>query len=231
MTLNDSYFSCPNRRGKAVCQVDLDSDNSFICVHCGESTIGRNDGTLMIEVMNDIFDGQPEKCIMVQQVNCQGVMGSGLAKAIRDKYPVVYEHYRAEYELGLLELGYTSYIEVEENKLVANICGQDRYGRDGKQYTNYEALRKGLEDVKMMAEALNLTVVLPTKIGCGLGGGDWEGVVLPMIDEVFRGDLIAFVFQGGDDINDESKKGTRQKHRSYGTRPFTSNGEGEIQDF
>ena len=28
---------------------------------------------------------------IVQQVNCQGVMGAGLAKAIADKWPVVYD--------------------------------------------------------------------------------------------------------------------------------------------
>ena len=28
------------------------------------------------------------------QVNCQGVMGSGVAKAIRDKWPQVYEEYK-----------------------------------------------------------------------------------------------------------------------------------------
>jgi O-acetyl-ADP-ribose deacetylase (regulator of RNase III) len=191
----DSRWSCPDRRRNAVCQTyGLDPH----CVHCGENTLGRSDGTLVISVMNDIFDGQPNKCIMVQQVNCRGKMGSGLAKAIREKYPMVYEHYRAEYELGLLELGYTSYIEVEENKFVANICGQDRYGYDGKQYTNYEALRKGLEDVKMMAHELNVDVVIPYRLGCGLGGGDWN-YVSKMIDEVFKGDLVAFIFQGGDE--------------------------------
>jgi O-acetyl-ADP-ribose deacetylase (regulator of RNase III) len=118
-------------------------------------------------------------------------MGSGLAKAIRDKYPQVYEHYRAEFELGVLQLGYTSYIQVDENKYISNICGQYSYGRDGKRYTDYEALRTGLEDVKIMAQALKVSVVLPANLGCGLGGGDWNGVVLPMIEEIFNDFVIA----------------------------------------
>lgn len=151
---------------------------------------------MVIHVMNDIFKGQPNECIIVQQVNCRGVMGRGLAKSIRDKYPQVYEHYMAEYQLGILELGYTSYIEVEPNKFVANICGQYNYGRNGL-FTNYKALQKGLEDVKMMAEALNVNVAIPYRLGCGNGGGDWEGKVLPMIEEIFKDSTITFVFKGG----------------------------------
>jgi O-acetyl-ADP-ribose deacetylase (regulator of RNase III) len=175
--------------------------------------------------MNDIFDGQPNKCIIVQSVNCQGKMGSGLAKAIRDKYPQVYDLYRAEYELEMLELGYTSYIEVEPDKYVANICGQEFYGYDGKQYTNYDALRNGLEDVKMMAQALNVDVVIPYRIGCGLGGGDWDGVVLPMVEEVFKEGLVAFLFQGGDE-NYERKEGVRNN-----TKFVKSNGQDDVHNF
>ena len=35
----------------------------------------------------------PQKCI-AHQVNCQGVMGSGVAKAIRNEYPKVYKEYK-----------------------------------------------------------------------------------------------------------------------------------------
>jgi len=28
--------------------------------------------------------------VMVSQVNCRGVMGAGVAKAIRDRWPIVY---------------------------------------------------------------------------------------------------------------------------------------------
>lgn len=225
----NTHFSCPNRRGSAVCQVDYNSDDWVHCIHCGESLIGRSD-TMLIHVMNDIFDGQPNKCIMVQQVNTKGKMGSGLAKAIRERYPQVYEHYRGEYELGLLELGYTSYIEVDTDKFVANICGQDNYGYDGKQYTNYEALRSGLEDVKMMANALKVDIIIPYRIGCGLGGGDWNGVVLPMVEEIFKDGLVAFVYQGGDEDYDktQNREESRQKFRSNNTGLIDTDGQGNV---
>ena len=40
----------------------------------------------------DIFDSGAD--IICHQVNCQGVMGSGLAKQIRERYPIVYEEYK-----------------------------------------------------------------------------------------------------------------------------------------
>lgn len=221
----DTHISCPDRRGDAVCQIDYSSDDWVHCIHCGQSLIGRSN-TMIIHVMNDIFDGQPNSCIIVQQVNTQGRMASGLAKAIRNKYPQVYDHYRAEYELELLKLGYTSYIEVEHNKYVANICGQEFYGRDGKRYTDYEALRTGLEDVKIMAEALKVDVVIPNKLGCGLGGGDWNGVVLPMIEEIFKDGIVAFVFQGGDeDYVERDKEKSGQNFRNNHTGPIHNDGE------
>lgn len=33
--------------------------------------------------------------IIVQQVNCHGIMGAGLAKQIRDKWPSAYDSYQA----------------------------------------------------------------------------------------------------------------------------------------
>ena len=32
--------------------------------------------------------------VICHQVNCQGVMGSGIAKQIRDTYPIVYDNYK-----------------------------------------------------------------------------------------------------------------------------------------
>ena len=41
----------------------------------------------------DIFDSNADA--IVHQVNCQGVMGAGVARQVRDKYPNVYVEYRA----------------------------------------------------------------------------------------------------------------------------------------
>ena len=45
----------------------------------------------------NLLDAQT--AVIAHQVNCQGVMGSGVAKQIRDKWTNVYTAYRAEYDL------------------------------------------------------------------------------------------------------------------------------------
>ena len=48
----------------------------------------------MIEIYDcsvfDVFSN-----VIARQVNCQGVMGSRVAKQIRDKYPEVYTQYKS----------------------------------------------------------------------------------------------------------------------------------------
>jgi len=73
--------------------------------------------------------------IICHQVNCQGVMGAGLARQVRAKYPQVYAPYRAYCATGNV-LGTVLFVPVSDNNIIANIFGQDKYGRD-RQYTDY----------------------------------------------------------------------------------------------
>lgn len=117
-------------------------------------------------------------CI-VHSVNMQGVMGSGVARAIKQQYPLAYTSYRKAYELGKLKLGYVDWVLVADGLFVANCVGQYFYGTDGKRYTNYAALAVAFYDVIEQMRICNdlypdsdTTINFP-KIGAGLGGGDW----------------------------------------------------------
>lgn len=129
--------------------------------------------------------------IIVQQVNCQGVMGAGLAKQIRQKYPRVYEHYSGV--CGMADsplLGVVCYVRVSPTLLIASVFGQEFYGRNPNiVYTNYDALRTGLADVAVVAKALGSQVYAPHGIGCGLANGDWN-VVLSIIEETIPDAII-----------------------------------------
>ena len=96
------------------------------------------------------------------QVNCQGVMGSGVAKQIRGKWPEVFDKYK---------------------QAIINIFGQLKFGRDGQRYTNFEALCRGCREIANNVSPGD-TIAMPYKIGCGLGGGDW-GRVMDMLTDVF----------------------------------------------
>lgn len=147
--------------------------------------------------MIQIFDGDLLESgaeVICHQVNCQGRMGSGIAKQIRNKYPEVYLRYaevcsRATSSAILLGKAYGVYIDAG-NKIVFNLFAQDSYGFDGKQYTNLEALKSCFIDVLRKTEGLeenaghSLRIAIPYKIGCVRGGANWEDVYA-IIEEVF----------------------------------------------
>ena len=47
----------------------------------------------MKHVYGDIFDSDSDA--ILHQVNCQWVMESDIAKQVKDRYPAVYQHYKA----------------------------------------------------------------------------------------------------------------------------------------
>ena len=123
--------------------------------------------------------------IIAHQVNARGVMGSGVALAIKTKYPEVFKSYREFFETGNLKLGKVDFAKTNDGKIVANMCGQDKYGKDGKQYTDYEALEKCFDKTERYMKENGIdTIAFPYKIGCGTGGGDWN-IVFGMIKEYF----------------------------------------------
>lgn len=133
--------------------------------------------------------------IIMHQVNCQGVMGSGVAKQIKEKYPSVYAAYSSwckehnnnpHFLLGSMLPVATG----EDGKIVLNLFAQEKYGRD-KCYTDYGALRRCLQRVNFAYHGCSLA--LPYGMSCGLGGGDWR-IVAKIIEEELK-DCDVYVYK------------------------------------
>lgn len=127
--------------------------------------------------------------IIVHGCNAQGVMGSGVAKAIRQAFPEAYRRYAeaANDERGLI-LGRVVWAKVSDEPLlaVANAITQEFYGRSpGFRYVDYDAVRCAFRKIGEVARRKKLTVHYPM-IGAGLGGGDWE-TIRRIIDEELSG--------------------------------------------
>ena len=123
---------------------------------------------------------------IVHQVNCKGAMNSGVAKCIRGKFPNVYSEYMVycnENEQSQL-LGNCLIIPVGENQSVAHLFGQNNFGYDGKQYTNYDALESALTLLRIQLKKGD-SVAFPYKMACDRGGADWN-VVFDMINVIFK---------------------------------------------
>lgn len=123
-------------------------------------------------------------CIIPHGVNCQGKMASGVAKAIKDKWPVVFEDFvKKPVGKGMLGTVSTVWVDDDEGIIVINCYTQEFYGRDGKRYADLVAVGQCLKHVFITADKLTKKVCMP-KIGCGLGGLDWETEVKPIVEDL-----------------------------------------------
>lgn len=129
--------------------------------------------------------------IICHQVNEYGVMGAGIAKQIKDKYPKAFDDYiKAIKEktskgenLPLIALS-----KQPDGVVIANMFTQ----RDGK--TDIEILRKAVSLLVLQIYDLFITKVkvnemngvffdrpfrvgIPYKYGCGIAKGDWNEVL------------------------------------------------------
>ena len=116
-----------------------------------------------------------ESGVIAHGCNAQGVMGSGVAKAVREKYPKAYEKYKLRCDLvehKQLLLGRVIWYEVKDNFYIANAITQLNFGGDGKQYVDYEAVQVAFANINSAMD--NEQILHIPMIGAGLGGGDWE---------------------------------------------------------
>lgn len=145
------------------------------------------------------------------QVNCQGAMRSGIAKAIRDKWPVVYDEYKAKFddmEAKLIEmcsswesqldvsevlLGDTQFVKVNDKQTVVNMFAQQYYGYDGRRYTSYDAFWSCLGAIKDYAPH-GFSIGFPDHIGSVRGGANWN-VIKTMIEEVLGEDYDVYIYK------------------------------------
>lgn len=138
--------------------------------------------------------------VIVHGVNARGVMNSGIAKAIRNRYPGNYDTYRQEYEkyvkdskVNHIPLGTIIPFFASDNRLIINAVTQKDFGKDNKQYISYDAIATSMNSINEFIEYVNNDnldkTMLPNfwqknkinsigmpLIGAGLGGGDWPTI-------------------------------------------------------
>lgn len=137
------------------------------------------ENTVEGDILSAADDPLGRYVLVCHQVNCKGVMGLGLAKQIRERYPQVYAEYKkrcrsVDQSSDLLGSVQTISLIKQAGYAVVNIFGQDSYGRNGV-YTDYGALRNAFS---ALASVVSGAVIrIPYKMGCGLGGGHWPTVL------------------------------------------------------
>lgn len=149
---------------------------------------------------------------IVHSVNCQGVMGGGVALQVAEKYPHIEIAYRKYLQhckkQNIKPLGTVQFCPIDvwamtmvdtiknhividydkDYQYIVNLFGQDSFGM-GECHTDLKALRKGFITIRDMAEIIGASVAMPYLIGSFRGGASWDDVYA-IIEETFKDSTV-----------------------------------------
>jgi O-acetyl-ADP-ribose deacetylase (regulator of RNase III) len=104
-------------------------------------------------------------------VNIAGVMGAGVAKFVKQKFPDAFLEYRTACWTGQLRPGGVHIFD-EGFPVIYNVASQDLPGPHAK----LTWLDTGIRAALTHADLNELSVIALPRIGCGIGGLDWADV-------------------------------------------------------
>ena len=142
----------------------------------------------MIKIINgDVTEAKEN--VIIHQVNCQGKMGSGVALAIKNKFPEAYDKYMYACNKYSPNFLLCNVVTAKGNgyKKIYNCFNQLNYGYDGKLYTDYRAF---FETFLRVLDESKCDIAMPYKMGCDRGGADWDNIIYPFI----KGCSLAFPY-------------------------------------
>lgn len=129
---------------------------------------------------------------IVHGCNAQGVMGSGIAKAIRAKYPSAYQDYNDMYNSVGLNLGDICISVQDDQKIIYNAITQQNYGRDANVvYVSYWAIAEVFRKIEQHGVG---EIGLPM-IGAGLANGDWNVISAIIENTLNKTQPIVYVLE------------------------------------
>lgn len=126
--------------------------------------------------------------IICHSCNNLGVWGAGFVVPLGQKYPESKEKYLSWASSRIsgvtpFSLGEVQFVKINPKLWVANLIGQKGVGFRNGIPLRYDALHDGFVKVADFAVTQSAEVVMP-RIGCGLGGGDWD-IVEKLIKQTF----------------------------------------------
>lgn len=112
---------------------------------------------------------------LVNTVNCEGVMGRGLALQFKQAFPAMFKAYKRAAAAGAVVPGRMHVFATgagEPPKYIINFPTKRRW----REPSRMEDIEAGLIDLIAQAQALRLTTIAVPPLGSGLGGLPWAEV-------------------------------------------------------
>ena len=126
----------------------------------------REDGSL--------FDDNAEA--IVNPVNCVGVMGAGVAKQFKEKYPDNFDFYLEGCLKGVVQLGHVFVFDQGRHKPMPRYVVNFPTKKHWKDRSYLFDIQNGLASLKCDLVSRSISSVALPALGCGLGGLKWPEV-------------------------------------------------------
>lgn len=136
-------------------------------------------------VSGDLFANDHGVKALGHGCNCQGSMGAGIAVGFRERYPEMYEQYRARCKAKPREfnLGDVWLWKDAKEPWVFNLGTQEGIWRSR---ASYEAIETALSRMRKLADSEGIESIAIPRIGVGYGGLSWKKVRV-IVERVFDG--------------------------------------------
>jgi O-acetyl-ADP-ribose deacetylase (regulator of RNase III) len=135
----------------------------------------------------DIFESNAQ--VIVNTVNCQGVMGKGLALAFKQKYPAMFYVYQQECRTGKLRIGKPTLYQ-KSIPWILNFPTKDSWRANSK----IEYLEKGLEFLVAHYKNAGIKSIAFPKLGALNGKLSWDEVGPMMARYLSQLDIDVYIY-------------------------------------
>lgn len=129
---------------------------------------------MFIDTNGSLFDGQFDA--LINTVNCQGVMGTGIALKFKQKHPTMFKQYKLDCDRHKLTIGKGTRFDCDDGLIIFNL--PTKFNWYDESTLHY--VEQGLIWLKKELELEECMKVAIPQLGCGNGGLKWE-VVKPLI--------------------------------------------------
>jgi O-acetyl-ADP-ribose deacetylase (regulator of RNase III) len=138
-------------------------------------------------VKGDIFESKAQ--VIVNTVNCQGIMGKGLALAFKQKYPDMFNAYQQECRTRKLRIGRPTLYQ-KSTPWILNFPTKDTWRANSK----IEYLEKGLEFLVAHYKNAGINSIAFPKLGAQNGKLSWDEVGPVMARYLSQLEVAAYIY-------------------------------------
>jgi O-acetyl-ADP-ribose deacetylase (regulator of RNase III) len=149
--------------------------------------LGGSEMTRIEYLTGDIFDAQTQ--VIVNTVNCKGVMGKGLALAFKERYPDMFSVYQRECREGRLRIGRPTLYK-GSSPWILNFPTKDNWRANSK----LEYIEKSLRYLVDHYKEANIQSIAFPRLGTQNGKLSWNEVGPLMARYLSQLDIPVYVY-------------------------------------